>query len=108
MYGVGRQCLGESACQLTLLSLLNRLWRDMWEQCAIKFIERSPVRCLCLGHCTVRSPPAALQELSGKLRVCVVQEKITKNVEREILNHYSLIHVRPLCEAACKVFVLLH
>ncbi len=23
------------------------------------------------------------------------QEKITKNVEREILNHYSLIHVRP-------------
>jgi hypothetical protein len=26
-----------------------------------------------------------------------LQEKITKNVEREILNHYSLIHVRIHC-----------
>ena len=37
------------------------------------------------------------------LRVYFAQEKITKNVEREILNHYSLIHVRPLCEAECTV-----
>ena len=37
------------------------------------------------------------------LQVCVAQEKITKNVEREILNHYSLIHVRPLCEAECTI-----
>jgi len=30
-------------------------------------------------------------------RAAALQEKITKNVEREILNHYSLIHVRTRC-----------
>jgi len=30
-------------------------------------------------------------------RAAGLQEKITKNVEREILNHYSLIHVRTRC-----------
>ena len=62
------------------------------------------MRRLCLGNCAVLSPPAAfLRALLQMLRVCVAQEKITKNVEREILNHYSLIHVRPLCRAACTV-----
>ncbi len=47
-------------------------------------------------HSALLSQKGWFQKFMLCMKSCpfVLQEKITKNVEREILNHYTLVHVR--------------